>query len=120
MKPFSTQPLPEHIGSAVNANVVLNLPALGGGIQPLDGRAYVLGGVAWSYSGGAPIGGRLTIENGAGDIVFDIDITAEGPDSIMFSPYLRGSLNTAFIITLFAAGGGVKGKVNAIGLHTQG
>ena len=119
MKPYSTQPALDHIASGNNVNVALNFPALGGGLDPLDGRSYILGGVAWSYNG-APVAGRLTIENGAGDIVFDIDIIAAGPNSILFEPKVRGSLNTALIITLFAGGAGVIGKLNAIGLHTQG
>jgi len=120
MRPDSTMPTVTDVSSAANANAVLNYPALGGGLDPLAGVAYVLGGLAWSYSGGAPAGGRLTVENGAGNIVFDIDITAEGPNFILFRPKLRGSKNIALIITLFAGGAGVTGKLNAIGLHTQG
>lgn len=77
-------------------------------------KCHVISGVAWSYSA-APTGGRLTIEDGAGVVVLDLDITTAGPDSVQFVPPKRGTMNTALIVTLAAPGGAVVGKLNILG-----
>ncbi|MCS6851766.1 MAG: hypothetical protein NZ700_11430 [Gemmataceae bacterium] len=81
-------------------------------------RCHVLGGVAWSYSG-VPLGGQLTIEDGSGRVVRRFDITEPGLDAIGFDPPLKGSPNTALILTLAAAGPGVFGKLNALSHWTE-
>jgi hypothetical protein len=90
--------------AATNANAVATYAAA-------PGQAHVVGGVQWSYSA-APAGGRLKIEDGAGNIIFDLDITAAGPGSIQFPFGRAGAIGTAMIVTLFAAGAGVVGKAN--------
>ena len=70
--------------------------------------------VVWSYSG-TPSGGNLKIEDGTGNTVFSIDITAPGPGFIPFKHPHRGSVNTDMIITL-ASVSGVSGKVS-VGAH---
>ena len=72
-------------------------------------RKHVIHSVEWSYSA-APTGGRLTIEDGAGTIIFDVDIIAGGPGGFSFTR--AGSPNKALIITLFSGGGVVVGKLN--------
>jgi hypothetical protein len=97
---------------ATNTNAVITYAAAGAG------QVNVISGVAWSYSA-APTGGRLKIEDGSGNIVFDIDITAAGPGFIPFRPPKKGTANTALILTLYAGGSGVQGKVNALGAWTE-
>lgn len=83
------------------------------------GIAHLIPAIIFSYSA-APTGGRLTIEDGTGNVVFDIDITAAGAGRVAFRPLLRGTANTDLIITLFAAGAAVVGKINVPGHYTQG
>lgn len=77
--------------------------------------AHVISGVAWSYTA-APTGGNLQIEDGSGNVIFSVDITAAGPGYFAFPDGLKGSVNTAMIITL-ADGGATTGKVTTFG-HT--
>jgi hypothetical protein len=88
-----------------NAAATLNYAAAAG-------TNHCLGQVTWSYSG-TPTGGNLKIEDGSGNTVFSMDITAGGPGNIVFGPPKRGSANTALIITLAAGGSGVSGKLSA-------
>jgi hypothetical protein len=73
---------------------------------------HVLDGVYWSYNA-APTGGNIKIEDGAGTTIFSLDVTAAGPNYIPFGTPVRGTVNTAMIVTLAAAGAAVTGKVNA-------
>ena len=75
--------------------------------------AHVISGVAWSYSG-EPSGGRITIIYGV-HIVLDLDIAAAGADHIPFSPPKASRKNMALIITLFAGGQAVVGKLSILG-----
>lgn len=110
-----TVPLPFGPGNvaapAANTAAVLRYNADG------PGRMHVLSGVAWSYDGD-PTGGRLKIEDGAGNTVFDESITKGGPGEFFFDPPFQGSPNTDLVITLAAGGGTVVGKVNAIGRYS--
>jgi hypothetical protein len=76
------------------------------------GKRHRLEQVEWSYSA-APTGGNLKIEDGAGNVVFSLDITAAGPGFIPLSPAIVGTAGTAMIITLASGAGAVVGKVNA-------
>jgi hypothetical protein len=98
--------------SAAAADVVITYDHEGG-------IKHIITGLAWSYDI-APNGGRLTVEDGGGTIVFDIDITADGPGSIHFDPNVRGSENTDLICTLYSGGAGCTGKLNVLGHYTQG
>lgn len=80
--------------------------------------AHIVSGIAWSYSA-APTGGNLKIEDGAGNTVFSIDITAAGPGYIYFEPAKKGTLNTAMIVTLASGAGSVVGKVSVINHWTE-
>ena len=76
---------------------------------------HTISGVAWSYNA-TPTAGRLTIQDGSGNTVFDIDITNAGPGFMPFQKPKQGAaINTAMIITLAAGGAGVTGKVNVLG-----
>lgn len=77
-------------------------------------KSHAISGVAWSYSA-APTGGNLKIEDGAGTVLLDMDITAAGPGHVPFTPPKRGTVNTDLVITLAAPGGAVVGKLNILG-----
>lgn len=88
---------------AANTAAVITLAAA-------EGRRHVAHYIQWSYSA-APTGGRLTVEDGAGNIILDLDITAAGPGGLTL--VLIGSANTQMIISLAAGGAAVVGKINA-------
>jgi hypothetical protein len=90
---------------AANTAAVVTLVAGGAGVS------NVVGMVGWSYDG-IPAGGSLTIENGAGTTIFKVDITTTGSGFLPFSPPIRGSVNTAMVLTLAAGGGGISGIVS--------
>ena len=81
-------------------------------------RSHAITGVGWSYSG-APAGGNLKIEDGAGVTVFTLDVTSGGAGVVYFAPLKRGATNTACIVTLAAGGAGVSGKVSVLGHLTD-
>jgi len=89
---------------AVNTAAVITKAAVAG-------VGHVLSGIYWSYDDD-PTGGRITVENGAGTIVFDIDVTDKGTGFLPFTPPIRGGNNVAMIVTLAAAGAAVTGKLN--------
>lgn len=76
-------------------------------------RRHVISGFAWSYKGGAPVG-NLKIEDGSGNVVFTMDVTAEGAGFISFPEPKKGTTNRAMIITAAAGGSGVTGKVSIL------
>jgi hypothetical protein len=90
------------VGGA-NAAVAITFAALAD-------RTHIIWQIDWSYSG-APTGGALTITDG-GTTVFQVDISAAGPDSIIFAPPKKAKLNSAVVVTLAAGGAGVVGKLN--------
>lgn len=100
-----------HVPSS-NTAAVITYAAGGAGVS------HVISGIAWSYSA-APTAGNLKVEDGSGTTVFSVDITAAGPGFIPFAAPLKGTANTAMILTLAAGGSGVSGKVNALGKWTE-
>lgn len=84
-----------------------------------SGVAHCISGIAWSYSG-APTGGNLLIEDGAGNTVFTMDITAAGAGVVYFTPPKKGSANTLLRITLAAGGAGITGKISILNHWTEG
>lgn len=76
-------------------------------------RSHIVSGVAWSYSG-APTGGNLKLENGAGSTIFSLDIGTAGAGLIVFPRPKRAAPNTALIVTLAAGGAGVSGKLSVL------
>jgi hypothetical protein len=77
-----------------------------------SGRGHVVGQLFFGYDG-APTAGKLTIEDGAGNVVFQLPVTSAGVGPLNFTPAKEGSPNTAMIITLAAGGSSVKGYVSA-------
>lgn len=74
--------------------------------------ANTIQGVAFGYDS-APTAGLLTVEDGAGNIIFSEPVTNAGPgffDWPKDAP-LRGSNNAAMIITLSSGGDSVKGSI---------
>lgn len=76
------------------------------------GYQHAIEQIVASYSA-TPTGGALTIEDGAGTTVFQVDLAGAGPHNIPFDPPLMGSEGTALIVTLAAGSGTVVGKLNA-------
>lgn len=77
----------------------------------IDGLHHAIQSLVVSYDG-APTGGSVKIEDGAGTTVFQVAITASGPTIIPFPRPLMGSQNKALVVTLAAGGSGVTGRVN--------
>ena len=90
---------------AANTAAVVTMAAGGAGVS------NILAAIYWSYNA-APTGGNLKIENGAGSTVLSVDVTAAGPGFLQFDPPLRGTANTALVVTLAAGGEAATGKVN--------
>lgn len=80
-------------------------------LAAVAGKRNVLGRITGSYSA-APTGGLLTVEDGAGTVVWRVAITAAGPFDFAFDPPQHGSTNTAMIVTLASGAGSVEGLVN--------
>lgn len=99
-------PNPDTVVPAANTAAVLTYAA------DTLGRRWTVGSIHYSYSA-APTGGRLTIQDGTGNVIFDRDIPATGPGDILFPFPRAGSVNTDLIITLAAGSGAVVGKLNA-------
>jgi hypothetical protein len=82
-------------------------------------KCHVITGIAWSYVGGIPVGGNLTITDN-GVTVFSVDIDQSGPGGIEFARPKKGAaVNTAMVITLAAGGAGVTGKLSITGHFTE-
>ncbi len=82
-------------------------------------QRHVITGIAWSYSA-APTGGNIKVEDGGGNVVFQLDIPTAGWDSIVFPIPKRGvNINTAMIVTLAAGGAAVVGKVSVLGHYVE-
>lgn len=96
---------------AINTAAVVTYAAI-------ENLRHVVTGIVWAYIGGAPTGGRLTITNGAA-IIFDIDIFAQGVDSIVFPRPKSGSINGDLVITLAAGGKKVLGKLSILNHYTE-
>ena len=97
---------------ASNTAAVVTYAAAGASVS------NVIGGVAWSYNA-APTAGNLKVEDGSGTTVFTIDITAAGPGFMLFMRPMKGTANTALIVTLAAGGSGVSGKVSVLSKWTE-
>ncbi len=97
---------------AINTAAIITLAAIAA-------KGHVLQQISYSYVGAAPAAnGNLIVEDGSGTTVFNIDLSLEGERSIYFDPPLKGSKNTAMIITLAAGGASVTGKLN-VGQYTD-
>lgn len=77
------------------------------------GQQHYITGVAWSYYGGIPTGGNLTITDG-GAVVFNVDVNEEGPGFFTFPRPKSAGVGNAMVITLTAGGAAVTGKVSIL------
>lgn len=89
---------------AANVAAVVNYAAI-------SGQAHVLSSIAWSYTG-APVAGNLKVEDGAGTVIFSMDIVAAGAGVLPGASPKLGTVGAAMIITLSAGGAGVVGKLS--------
>lgn len=74
---------------------------------------HAFSGLAWSYDAQL-VGGNLQMIDENLGIIFDIDITNQGPGFIPFLVPRRSSLNATMTIRLAAGGAGVSGKLNVL------
>ena len=110
---------PEAFGSVDAAAANIHAPAVNTAAVVTYGavatQRHYITGVAWSYYGGIPTGGNLTITD-AGAAVFNVDINEEGPGFFTFPVTLRsGAVNQALVTTLTAGGAAVTGKLSMLG-----
>jgi hypothetical protein len=84
-----------HFPEAVNTQCLVTLPAN-------SQRSNVAVKVSWSYDAD-PVGGQLTIEDGAANVVRRYKILRGGPGSLTVN--CKGTGNTAMLIKLAAAAG---------------
>ena len=83
------------------------------------GLKHALTGIAWSYSG-TPVSGSVTIEDGAGTPILQLDILHSGYGDIQFvRPIKSSAAHLAMVITLTPGGAGVIGKMNVINHWTE-
>jgi len=107
-----------YVSSADAATADMNAPAVNTAAVvtygAVAGQRHYITGVAWSYYGGIPTAGNLTITD-AGATVFNIDINEEGPGFFTFPIAKRSAaVNTIMAITLTAAGAAVTGKLSIL------
>ena len=87
------------------AAAIVTLAAGGAGV------ANVLAGIYWSLSDDPAAHVNLMVEDGVGDTIFSTDITISGPGFLPFVPPMRGSANTAMVVTVANPGGAVLAKL---------
>jgi hypothetical protein len=111
-----------NIAPVVGTNADVNAPAANtaavvtyGGIA---GLRNVITGVAWSYYGGVPTGGNLTITD-SGATIFNIDIAEEGPGFFEFPVPKSTAVFGILVITLAAGGAGITGKLSILNHWTE-
>jgi hypothetical protein len=92
---------------ATNASATITYPAQGAG------KSNCLGCLYWSFSATPSSAATLSIQDGSGNTVFQIQITSAGAGFVPFAPPKKGSANTQMIITLTAGGSGIVGTVSA-------
>ena len=74
---------------------------------------HEIDGIYWSYDA-SPTAGNLTVASPSGTTIFELDITAAGPGSVLFPSGLRGAESQAVIVTLAAGDTDVDGLLNFI------
>lgn len=95
---------------ASNTNAVVTKSA------PGSGKRTAFTGIWWSYSG-TPTGGRIVLTVG-GNAIMDMDITAGGP-GFFPTPIHKGGDDEAVVLTLYAGGSGITGKVGFFSAWTE-
>jgi len=98
-------------GPAANTAAIVTYAAAGAGV------CHCISGIAYSYLG-VPTG-SLKIEDGSGNVVFQLDTGIAGVGSFQFPRPKKGSPNTDMIITLGAGGVAVTGKLSILNHWTE-
>lgn len=101
--PIVAQPLS---AQGVNIDVSVTLTASAG-------QHILANGVLWSYRGDPGTNGRLTIRGHGFDV--DVDIPAQGVGCIPLHIPVIANASGQLVITLYAGGAGVVGKLNLLG-----
>lgn len=104
MKAGGVALLPVDLATGTNAQATVTYAPAGAGLY------HVITDIVWSYDG-APTDGFLQILDGA-TVVFNMDITAAGPDQVRFDPPRCGSPNTSMTVLLSAGGLNVDGRLD--------
>jgi len=107
------------VGEGEPGNVVVS-PANANGVitfGAVAGVRHVVSGFAWSYDAD-PTGGRITITSG-GVALFDMDVTTGGAGKIEFPRGKVGGAGLDYVLTIYAGGAGIVGKLNALDYWTQ-
>ena len=95
-------------GAGVNAAVVITYPAAA------QGQRHIITGIAWSFDAAPAAAAALDILDGA-TVIFGVDVTAAGYNSVQFDPPKCGTVATLLTITLGAGGAGVTGRLSILG-----
>ncbi len=93
--------------SATNAAATITYAAAGAGVSHL-----IDGTIAFSYSGTPATTGTLSITDN-GVTVLSVDVVSGGAGFLPIK--LRGTTNTALVVSLSAGGAGIVGKVTVLG-----
>lgn len=110
--PASIRTSTEDYVTTTHTACVVTIPA------PPPGWSNVIGGVAWSYTGGTATG-SLTIADGSGNTVLSLDcVSSTTQSAVYFDPPRCFSNNTITTITLADGGAGATGKLNILGRYT--
>jgi len=83
------------------------------------GACHAISGLAFSYIGAPVTWGLLTIEDGAGVLVFKLALSGSSAGVIPFPIPKKGSVNTALIVTLSAGGNNVFAQLNVLNHWTE-
>ena len=76
---------------------------------------HEIDGIYWSYDATPDAGdGVISVDSPSGTTIFSLDVTAAGPNSVLFPSGLRGVEGAAVIVTLADCGAAVTGKLNFI------
>lgn len=79
----------------------------------VDRVVHQLDSIQWSYVGGSLSGGNIKVDSPSGTTIWELDVAAAGPNSVVFRNGLRGAEGQAIVVTLAAGGADVQGIVNA-------
>lgn len=79
------------------------------------GKAHVLSGITWGYSATPSGYTTLRIEDGSGNAVFAVPVTAAGAGFHNFIPKKRFTENSMLRVILSGGGNGVSGVISGMG-----
>lgn len=110
---------PNRVAAGNNITSAANTAGTGT-FTPDTGRSVVIGGFAFSYSGGeSDISGRITIIDEDDVTYYDHDITSAGYGNEKFEPPMMFPVGKAVTVTIAAAGADVIGKLSFTAIGQQ-